>query len=442
MIETMLQNSTKFSTTTTEIALSVTFLVLVNLGIVFSNGLMLVVVWRTRSLHRPNYYFLSSLGVADLLVGLIYCPLLIASSLRQDWMFGVTLCQAHAVTICVSLNASIMSLSAISVDRYFFITKPLKHSRIFTTHRTAGAVVFLWVHAIFWAVAPLLGWGRYTYEDSTATCKPDWHADEFPHKIYALCLGIFCFLIPVCVMVCAYVAIYRAAKKQVQRIHIPESARDEWKTMLRMKFKAMFTVLIIIGLFFLCWSVYTVVSLWKMFATSTKALPFRLIRAGLYLAVFNSCINFYVYALRDRVFRNGLRKLFGYHRRPKRSRDSAATPGTLPETGGFVRDWLSGLSPHVKESSEPIVGRLNSDSLPPGDRSAYIMAPLDGIAEPTTEVLVTNTRNTTKSVSDTESRAIHSENPNLVDTLSGAQEQADHFQTFFDKGDAFYSTAM
>lgn len=302
------------SLTVAEVALSASFLCLVNIGIIVGNILVLIVVWRTSKLHKPNYYFLCSLSVADLLVGLIYCPLLIASVINQTWVFGSVVCVAHAVTICISLNASLMSLCAISIDRYYFITKPLHYREIVTSRKTAISIALVWFHSVFWAVAPLFNWGEYVYEESTATCKPNWSGDGLLDKTYALCLALMCFLLPVLVMIIAYLRIYKAARKQlrnIQNIQLSGTAANSMD--VTKSHKAAKTVSIIIGMFFLCWSVYTAVSLWKLFA-SLSELPARLVRAGLYLAVSNSCVNFYVYAVRDKIFRQGLRHMFVSHR--------------------------------------------------------------------------------------------------------------------------------
>lgn len=294
----------------TEVTISATFLCVINIGIIIGNCLVLIIVWRNSKLHEPNYFFLCSLSVADLLVGLIYCPLLIASVIKQSWVFGNSMCHAHAVTVSISLNASLMNLCAISVDRYFFIRRPLRYTEIVTRRRTFITISFVWFHAIFWAIAPLFGWGELIYEVNTATCKPNWNGEGLGNKSYALSLAVVCFLVPVVVMILAYSMIYRTARKQLQNMQFPGGVSKEQSTQRN---KASKTVLIIIGMFFLCWSVYTVVSLWKLFGSLTD-LPARLVRIGLYLAVSNSCVNFYVYAIRDKVFRKGLRNLFALRR--------------------------------------------------------------------------------------------------------------------------------
>lgn len=310
-----------------EVVISATFLCFVNIGIIIGNLLVLIIVWRTSKLHEPNYFFLCSLSVADLLVGLIYCPLLIVSVVKQSWVFGNLMCHIHAVTVSISLNASLMNLCAISVDRYYFITRPLRYREIVTRRKTVLSIVFVWIHSVFWAITPLFGWGEHKYEASTATCKPDWNGEGLVDKSYALCLAVVCFLVPVLVMILAYSMIYKTARKQLRNIQIPGGVNNE-----QSRNKASKTVLIIIGMFFLCWSLYTSVSLWKLFA-SLSDLPARLVRIGLYLAVSNSCVNFYIYAIRDKVFRKGLKRLFvvcrSFHEEATRSnlsRPARATP--------------------------------------------------------------------------------------------------------------------
>ena len=311
-----------------EVALSAAFLCFVNIGIIVGNVLVLIVVWRTSKLHEPNYFFLCSLSVADLLVGVIYCPLLIASVVKQSWVFGDAVCLAHAVTICISCNASLMNLCAISVDRYYFITRPLRYTEIVTRRKTTLGIVFVWLHSIFWAVAPLFGWGEYTFEEGTSTCKPNFSGLGLVDKSYALGLALFCFVFPVLVMIFAYAMIYKTARKQLRSIQLPGNVPSAG---LKKSHKAAKTVFIIIGLFVLCWALYTAASSWKLFASSSD-LPSRVVRIGLYLAVSNSCINFYVYAIRDKVFRKGLRHVLVPLRRYSEMRENRSNQSRAART--------------------------------------------------------------------------------------------------------------
>ena len=47
---------------------------LLSILIIMGNTLVLLATWRERSLHQPNKYFIGSVAVADLLVGIFIGP--------------------------------------------------------------------------------------------------------------------------------------------------------------------------------------------------------------------------------------------------------------------------------------------------------------------------------------------------------------------------------
>lgn len=51
-----------------------------------------------------------------------------------------------------------MTLLAISVDRYLVITKPLRSIQWTSKKRTMQIIAAVWLYSLGWSVAPLLGW--------------------------------------------------------------------------------------------------------------------------------------------------------------------------------------------------------------------------------------------------------------------------------------------
>lgn len=51
-----------------------------------------------------------------------------------------------------------MTLLAISVDRYLVITKPLRSIQWSSKKRTVQIIAAVWLYSLGWSVAPLLGW--------------------------------------------------------------------------------------------------------------------------------------------------------------------------------------------------------------------------------------------------------------------------------------------
>lgn len=86
---------------------------------VFGNALIVVAVARERYLHSVTNYFITSLAVADCLVGLVVMPFqAIFELMNKRWIFGEIWCDLwHSLDVLAS-TSSILNLCVISMDRY------------------------------------------------------------------------------------------------------------------------------------------------------------------------------------------------------------------------------------------------------------------------------------------------------------------------------------
>ena len=156
------------------------------------------------------------------------------------------------------------------------------------------------------------------YDINTNTCRPNWAAGGLGSKIYVLGLALFAFAIPVLIMVFCYLRIFMVANKHVKKIRKENQSlvalqanefQSETDCRKPVELKAHKTILIVIGAFVVCWSLYTVATSWKIL-TGQVTVPYQMANAGLTLALFNSAVNPVIYSLRDRRFRKGFIKVF------------------------------------------------------------------------------------------------------------------------------------
>lgn len=91
------------------------------------NVLVLFSVFINRRLRTTTNYLIVSLAVADLLLGLLVLPFSAILEIQHQWIFGSLFCDIWASTDVLCCTASILSLCAISIDRYIGVTKPLNH---------------------------------------------------------------------------------------------------------------------------------------------------------------------------------------------------------------------------------------------------------------------------------------------------------------------------
>lgn len=244
--------------------------------------------------------------------GVLCIPLVIAAFMLHRWPLGDTLCQIYAVLISLCVNSSIMTLTVISMDRYNALSKPVENrAQLTLTKRHYKLIITAsWVHSVFWASGPLFKWGSTKFDEFTHTCKPDWGGEGIVNKTYAIALAIFAFAIPVGAMVYAYFRIYRIARasKRGGAYHLlpaEKSANEETAmttkhtstTGLKEDNRALKTVLLLIGSFAACWALYSLATVWKLFAPNS--VPPWIVRAGLVLTLCHCCIDPFIYSIRD-----------------------------------------------------------------------------------------------------------------------------------------------
>ena len=133
---------------------------------VIGNVLTLFVIICYRPLRDVTGMFLANLAVADLLQSTFGMPLIAVSAFRRQWIFGETLCTLSGLTNSLFCTASVLTLTAISVDRWLAIVFPLKYRAWLTVVRARTVLAYIWLHALSIAVLPVLGWSRFVLASS------------------------------------------------------------------------------------------------------------------------------------------------------------------------------------------------------------------------------------------------------------------------------------
>lgn len=71
-------------------------------------------------------YYLMSLGVSDLVAGVVVVPLSVYPALVQRWVYGKAVCGLAGYLETTVWFAQLCTFMWISVDRYLAIRKPLR----------------------------------------------------------------------------------------------------------------------------------------------------------------------------------------------------------------------------------------------------------------------------------------------------------------------------
>ncbi|XP_005803677.2 histamine H2 receptor-like [Xiphophorus maculatus] len=346
------------------------FLVSVILLTIGGNILVCLAVGLSRRLWRTANCFVVSLAIADLLLGVLVLPLSATLELRNSkWPFGGTLCNIYISVDVMLCTCSILTLLAISVNRYLAISSPLSHSQRVTPRRVSLAIIFIWLLSLAVAFFPIhLGWNTADYRvqnldwefGDEGTDKGHYCQFEFNNN-YVLIYAFGSFYLPLMVMCGMYLCIFRVAREQVRRIRAttPSFARSATAAIAR-EHKATVTLAAVLGAFIICWFPYF--SYFTCMGVKEKRNPPNTLHSVvLWLGYLNSTLNPILYPAFNRDFRRAYGELLRC--RGSSRRTLQLTPVTLYKRLNFFK--LFRVSQNSKKSTAAVmVERQKSLSLP------------------------------------------------------------------------------
>ena len=126
--------------------------------IVVGNILVVIATATENNLASVQNWFIASLAIADMLIGLVIMPFSLSNELMGYWMFGRIWCDVHSALDVLCSTASIMNICLISLDRYWSITKAIAYLNTRTPRIVIIMISTTWALSSFISIPPLLGW--------------------------------------------------------------------------------------------------------------------------------------------------------------------------------------------------------------------------------------------------------------------------------------------
>lgn len=91
------------------------------------NSFLLLCILADKKLHNATNFFIGNLAAGDLLMCLTCVPLTMSYAFASHgWAFGRTMCHMVPLLQCATVFASVLSLTAIAVDRYVVVGRRLR----------------------------------------------------------------------------------------------------------------------------------------------------------------------------------------------------------------------------------------------------------------------------------------------------------------------------
>lgn len=135
---------------------------LIMIASLVGNSMVCFTVYKKRRLRTRNNSFIINLALADLGVVVFCMPFSLITCLKHYWTLGDVMCQLNGILNIVFTQTSLLSLTAIAIDKYCAIVWPLK--KVMTVRRALYLITWTWLQPVFIAVIPFAGLYRYRFK--------------------------------------------------------------------------------------------------------------------------------------------------------------------------------------------------------------------------------------------------------------------------------------
>lgn len=162
-----------------------------------------------RRLRKPSNYFLFSLALADLIIGLFSMPVYSLYLLLGAWPFGLFVCDLWISIDYACSEVSVLNLIMISIDRLWSVKSPAKYRNKMNFRRAVIMIVPTWVAPTALYFTSIMGWTLITGSEddrSPTVCSVPFMQDS---PVFMTVSTIFVYWIPLSAMFIMYIMIFR-----------------------------------------------------------------------------------------------------------------------------------------------------------------------------------------------------------------------------------------
>ncbi|ESO88934.1 hypothetical protein LOTGIDRAFT_93568, partial [Lottia gigantea] len=182
-----------------------------------------VVIAKNNYMQTTTNYYLFNLAVSDLMLIIFGLPPELYSVWESyPWRFGEVFCIIRHTVMEMTSYASVLTITAFTVERYVAICRPLLAHKIASLSRAVKIIIVVWLVAVLAA----LPYGLHTRQfyaiinpdtnkpipDSLVCNIPEEWRDVPMKYIFQVSTFVF-FLTPVTIIICLYILIALALRK-------------------------------------------------------------------------------------------------------------------------------------------------------------------------------------------------------------------------------------
>ncbi|XP_068681459.1 substance-P receptor-like [Montipora foliosa] len=292
-------------------ALYVIFLVLV----FFVDTAILFVFCRLKELRNITNNLLCNMVAADLLFAL-QTPVEGISILHDMWEWGNDLCRFHRFLLHTFYNVVILSLTFVSIERYFAICQPMRFKKHEVTFRCGRLILVAWISSMILSVPQLFLSSVHTLKGKRVCMeeRPEHFLKVF--LAYHVPMFVALYLLPILTMCFTYVKVSKQLNDVVGRYR--QRSRFDICSALKMRRNIMRMLWVVFLVFVVCLTPLTFLELLHVTPVIKPYDPFGAFTVCVgALAFSHALFNPLVSSFMSKEFRKAAKRAFNCPKKPE-----------------------------------------------------------------------------------------------------------------------------
>ncbi|RUS91764.1 hypothetical protein EGW08_000472, partial [Elysia chlorotica] len=304
------ENSDILNNTLLQVLVPTIWGIIVVIGALGNTIVIFTMCRRGRGIPRTatNCYIIN-VALADLAFILIVVPLTTAAYVSDEWVYGEVMCKFQNYIIYVTLLSTCLTLTAMTIDRYFAIVHPIRSLRRRTPRVAAIICLAIWLTCLALCSPYLQVFALVQVESGPmelTVCKADW--PQGWEKTVIVVVVMLTYVIPLFVIVVSYTLILRFLWRH--RIGTRKGADSVRTTIANRRKKVAKMVAAVVVLFAITWLPIHLFNLcFVLLDDFPQSRPLYILKIFAHtLSYTGSCVNPFVYTIMGDGFRKAFRE--------------------------------------------------------------------------------------------------------------------------------------
>ncbi|XP_078077678.1 G-protein coupled receptor 183-like isoform X2 [Mustelus asterias] len=294
---------------TASIVLPIVYSIISLVGI-FGNGLAIFAIRKKQKKINSTTLYSMNLVISDIFFAAILPARIVYYARGFNWPFGEAMCRITAVICYSNIYASVSFMTCLSLDRLLAVIYPFRYSKFRNVRNVKKTCIVVWVIILCQTVPLLFMQMSKKVGDNFLTCMeyPNFESiPNLPEILLSAC--IIGYVFPVAVMLFCYSKVSSKLFRSARENPLTEkSGRNK---------KANNVILLVLFVFFICFTPYHVVIVQHMIKKLHKAtmpcqeqLEFQIaLHVTVSVMNLNCCLDPFIYFFACKGYRNIVLKM-------------------------------------------------------------------------------------------------------------------------------------